>query len=404
MRRNTFKTRRKFERLEDRRMMAGDLDLISEEDDVLYILGTSGNDEIVIAADPEDSEDVLITVRDRDTGEILDEGDRTGFTRIEVRAGDGNDIVTNETDIRASLFGEIGNDTLESGDGNDHLEGGVGNDILIGGLGNDTYVYQGRNVGSDEIQEAANVDTDTLDFSGFDTFVSVDLERVFSTNNPDFVATGFMTNLQLKQSNSTGLEDVKGSALTDTIRGNSRPNHFWGGDEDDKLAGRGGNDILEGQSGDDTYEFAGSNLGTDDIIEAENSGDDRLRFSGMESGVTVDLSKAGTLFAVDSADLRLRLNNDTAIESVFGSCFDDTIIGNSRNNTLRGSDGKDVIRGGGGADELRGDAGVDSLQTDALDQAFGGAGRDVFDGFREVFDLLGSTNPRPGRYIDWGTL
>ena len=195
-----------------------------------------------------------------------------------------------------------------------------------------------------------------------------------------------------------------GSPSTDTIKGNSRPNHFWGGDEDDKLEGRRGNDILEGEAGNDTYEFGGTNLGTDDIFEAANSGDDRLRFSSMESGVTVDISKAGTQFAVDSADLRLRLNNDTAIESVFGSEYRDIITGNSRNNTLLGLDGNDTIVGGGGADELGGDADVDTFETDALDEVFGGAGRDVFDGFREIFDLLGLTNPRPGRYIDWGTI
>ena len=253
--------------------------------------------------------------------------------------------------------------------------------------------------------EAANVGTDTLDFTNFESFVSVDLERVFSPSNPSFAVSAFMSNLKVKLFNATGIENVIGSASTDTIKGNSRNNHFLGGDEDDKLEGRRGNDILEGEAGNDTYEFGGTNLGTDDIFEAANSGDDRLRFSGMESGVTVDISKAGTQFAVDSADLRLRLANDTAIESIFGSRFGDTITGNSRNNNLRGLDGNDTIRGGAGVDILNGGADDDILLSDALDEAvFGGTGRDRFDNFFLYESVVDTRNGIPARFKDLGLI
>ena len=102
--------------------------------------------------------------------------------------------------------------------------------------------------------------------------------------------------------------------------GNSRPNHLWGGGENDNLSGRAGNDILEGQAGDDIYEFAGTSLGTDDIVEAANTGDDLLRFSGMTTGRHQSTSpRPGPDFAVNYGNLRVcGLANNTAIERVFG--------------------------------------------------------------------------------------
>ena len=419
MRRNKFKAR-KFENLEERRMMAGD---ISFANGILTITGDSLDDVAVVRFE-EDEVHVDLTVQESDGG--TDDHDETeeiaDVAKIVFNGFAGDDRLTvfvDELDQGVTLNnvvlefnGEGNNDeliqnnggiktTALGGSGDDKLEGSRFDDILDGGANNDTYVFRGRNVGSDELREAANVGTDTLDFSGFETFVSVDLESVFSASNPDFAATAFMSNLRLKQLNATGIEDVIGSALTDTIRGNSRPNHFWGGGDNDKLAGRGGDDILEGQAGNDTYEFAGVNLGTDDVVEDANTGEDHLRFSGMTTGLTIDISKSGPAFAVNSANLKLRLSNESAIENVTGTQFGDSITGNSRDNTLRGVGGADAIRGLGGADTLEGGADNDVLFTDALDAAFGGIGRDFFDGFTEDPTR---TNPSAARYRDWGLL
>ena len=436
MRRNKFNSLRKIERLEDRQMMAGDIDF---DNGILTITGT-GLDDVAEVRIDEDQVVVDLYAGESDgTPDHHDlDKDIDDISKIVFNGLAGNDTLTvfvnsvqanlfaaegivlefngdagndtlNNTDplggIETIADGGLDNDTLEGGRFDDEFEGGSGTDILTGNGGNDTYKFAGLNLGTDEIHEAGNADTDTLDFSGFQSFVSVDLEQVFSPSDQDFAVSAFMSNLKVKQFNATGIEDVIGSPSTDTIRGNARPNHFWGGDEDDRLEGRGGNDILEGQTGNDTYEFGGTNLGTDDIIEAANSGDDRLRFSGMESGVTVDISKAGTQFAVDSADLRLRLANDTAIESIFGSRFGDTITGNSRNNNLRGLDGNDTIRGGAGVDILNGGADDDILLSDALDEAvFGGTGRDRFDNFFLYESVVDTRNGIPARFKDLGLL
>jgi Ca2+-binding RTX toxin-like protein len=400
MRRNKFKTR-KFERLEDRRMMT----TVNVDDGVLFIEGSEDRDLIVIENALDNGDPVVkVTITNLDD---LDDDPRVEIrdeqiTRIEVHGLEGDDTIRNQTDLGAQMFGESGNDTLESGDGNDEFRGGVGNDIMIGGRGDDTYFFEGLNPGRDEVHEAANVDTDTLDFSGFQSFINANLANSFSAANPNAVAVNaFMSNLQVKLSSSTGIEDVVGSNSTDHITGNSRPNHLEGGGDNDRLNGAGGNDILEGQAGNDTYEFTGTNLGTDEVREDANTGEDHLRFTGMTTGLTIDVSKSGPEFAVNTGNLRLILSNESAIEKVTGTHFGDSITGNSRNNTLRGVGGADAIQGLGGADTLEGGEGDDFLSTDALDVAFGGLGRDSFDIFTEDPTR---PNPRATRYLDWGLL
>lgn len=366
MRRNKFKTRRKFERLEDRRMMAAD---ISDSDDVVTVIGTDNRDEIVIQAKPNDPNKVLITIKDLATGEILEEYDNefNDVDKVIVLAGDGDDIVTNTTNIPSELSGEGGNDTLTGGSNIDILTGGTGNDNMNGNGGDDTYKFSGFTFGTDEIREAATVGTDTLDFEEFEHGAFVNLAKVFDPTASAPHSTMAVHTFgygQVKQFNSTGLENVIGSAFDDNITGNTRNNKFEGG------------------AGSDTYGFAGTSLGTDEIVEAADSDADTLDFGDLSSGVTVDLNKTGTNYAVNQTNLRLILSYDTAIEKVFGSRYSDVITGNSRDNTLNGKGGNDTIRGGLGVDRLLGGADDDILLSDSLDEAvFGGYGRDRFDNF-----------------------
>jgi Ca2+-binding RTX toxin-like protein len=395
MRRNSFKTRR-FERLEDRRLMAADIDV---DNHILQIEGTDNGDEIVITANPSDSGEVLVTIKDRATGQVLEDCDVDidDFNEIEVHALGGDDVVRNFTDIRAKLFGEAGDDTLESRGGNDEFTGGAGNDGMSGGRGNDTYFFAGTNLGVDGINEAANADIDTLDYSNLGHFVGINLGLSYSGLNLQDAMNFSGTTLRLNT--YTAIENVIGSSFDDVITGNSRDNHLMGRDGADRLKGEGGNDTLEGGAKSDIYEFAGSNLGADDIIEAANADSDLLDFRGMSAGLRIDISKAVSDLAVDTADLRLRLKNDTAIERVFGTDYNDTIIGNRRDNVLKGFGGVDSINGLGGADTLDGGASSDVITTDALDLAYGGTGKDCFDG---IWEDPARTNPRSNRYLDWG--
>ena len=228
--------------------------------------------------------------------------------------------------------------------------------------------------------------------------VTVDLAAAYTSSNPQYAID--MDGFRLKLSTSTGIEDVEGSRYDDVIRGNARDNFLSGYRGSDTLEGRGGNDSLSGSYDSDTYVFAGNNLGTDEIYEAANSDNDVLDFTGMTHGLRIDLSKTGSNYAVNSTDLKLKLSTDTAIETVYGTDYEDVILGNSRDNFLFGRGGEDSLQGNAGTDELHGGDNSDILYVDALDHAYGEAGFDYFNGIKETTNPF--ANPRPGHYMDWG--
>jgi hypothetical protein len=218
-------------------------------DDV--ITGNSGNN-ILLGGDGDD---------------VLDGG--VGNDTLD--GGNGNDV----------LNGGIGDDSLLGGAGNDTLVGGAGNDTLVGGAGDDWYVFAGTVLGSDSISEAANTDTDTLDFSLFGGSVSLDL----SSTAAQTVSAG---NLVLTLSSGTGLENVLGSGNNDVILGNSRNNLLHGNAGNDSIQGGAGNDTVIGGDGNDTL-LGGS--GNDTILGG--NGNDLIIWNPGDGDQVVD-GEAGT--------------------------------------------------------------------------------------------------------------
>ena len=87
----------------------------------------------------------------------------------------------------------LDNDTLEGGRFNDTFEGGTGTDTMTGLGGDDTYVFAGLGLGIDSITgEAANADTDTLDFSQFGQGVNVNLDHGLQPNAPNSPGSTFV--------------------------------------------------------------------------------------------------------------------------------------------------------------------------------------------------------------------
>jgi Ca2+-binding RTX toxin-like protein len=263
MPRNKLNSTRRFERLEDRRMMAADIDL---DNGVLTIQGTNNDDYITIAADPSDSDKLVVTVKQLDSGVVLaqDDFEHEDVQEILAQGLDGNDLIQNDTDIRARFFGGNGNDRLFGGGGNDLLDGGAnddrftggrGNDELIGGTGSDTYYFSGTQLGTDTINEGASVDSDTLSFLYQTQGVNVNIATT--------AAQAVTSDLTLRLTSATGIENVFGSYYSDTIRGNSRNNIMWGVYGNDSLFGFDGDDDLYG--GDDRDSLYGG-IGNDDLF------------------------------------------------------------------------------------------------------------------------------------------
>lgn len=404
---------RRLESLENRVLMAGDINFANG---IITITGDNFED---TAEARFEGDRVFITLLSKNANGSTDQDQFNrqiqGVVGIDFDARDGNDsmkVVVNALNagvdlspITLGFYGGNGNDTFTNatnaaiksyaiGDfGDDVLSGGGGLDFLIGGDGNDVYKFVDGtyHLGTDHVSDLSG--DDTLDFSQLNHSVNVDL----AVSNVQVVATGTLSMLL----GPSAIENVIGSNFQDSIRGNSLANHLVGLGDWDTLEGRGGNDLLEGGTGGDTYVFKTEQgyLGVDSVLEGgADLIPDTLDFRGFGQGVKVDLAKAGNNLAVNNGYLRLKLLNSQTIENVFGSDFADEILGNDRVNTLRGGNGSDTINGRGGADWLYGDGGNDALTSDLADQVWGGRGADRFDGNLETW----FGRPKAARYRDWG--
>lgn len=324
-----------------------------------------------------------------------------GFDPLQTfQAGDGNDVVT----------GGVLDDLIDAGIGDDTVTGGAGADTLNGGAGRDRVTYTGSlagvtvslmpgvvGIGGDAAGDQLSGFED-IDGSGFDDHLTGDSgdNRLDGDDGDDVLIGGaghnyivggtgideidysvaaqrVVVNLSQDwaQENGEGnwdriysVENIRGSALGDTIVGNAGANELWGGDGADVVEGLGGADKLHGGDGIDTLSYYNSAL-----------------------GVTADLSTglgSGGDAAGDEID---------GFENVHGSnVADDTLTGDSGINTLLGRGGNDILNGGGGDDDLHGNDGNDRLD--------GGTGADTMQGHigddTYVVDDAGDT------VIEWG--
>jgi hypothetical protein len=87
----------------------------------------------------------------------VDQGDFTGFNKIAIYGGAGNDDLEIAEAVKtdACIYGGAGDDRLKGGGGNNILIGGPGNDLLIGGKNRDLLIGGG---GSDRLVAGAGED------------------------------------------------------------------------------------------------------------------------------------------------------------------------------------------------------------------------------------------------------
>jgi Ca2+-binding RTX toxin-like protein len=332
-----------------------------------------------------------------------------------------------------------GNDQLFGGDGNDSLDGADGADTLDGGNGVDqvdyrysnaavnvnlhTNVVSGGYAQGDSISNIENIlgsnFNDTLAGSsaaneidgngGVDTVlysdsnVAVTVNLTTNVNSGGFAAGDSLLNI----------ENVTGSAFSDSITGNSSNNIIDGGTGNDTMAGGTGNDTYYVDSTGDVV-TEGSGSGTDSVFSTvsytlganiENltlQGAGNLNATGngsnnaltgntgnnlIDGGAGNDTMIGGLgddVYYVDSASDVVTENSGegtdrimSSISYTLGSNFENltligssgisgignavanTIIGNSAGNTLSGGDGNDTLEGAAGGDSLNGGNGTD---------------------------------------------
>jgi Ca2+-binding RTX toxin-like protein len=174
-----------------------------------------------------------------------------------------------------TLIGNTASNTIVGGGGNDILEGQSGSDSLQGDGGDDRYVFDNTTVGrtaggTDTINEADDLDTDTIDFSKYNVAVYVNLNTTATT----LAATG----LSLKLTSYRGIENLLGSAFNDELHGNDRANTIDGGAGNDTIYGGNENDSLLGGAGNDSI-YGGNG---DDTIRGQNDNDNMFGEAGMD--------------------------------------------------------------------------------------------------------------------------
>jgi Ca2+-binding RTX toxin-like protein len=197
-------------------------------------------------------------------------------------AGEGADTLANVENLIGSAFNDVltgngvpnviqglgGNDGMRGLVLNDVLDGGVGNDIMLGGLGND--LLAGR-LGNDNYRGEAGVDTATFAASPAGVNASL-LAGAAAGEGADALA---------------GIENLTGSAFSDTLVGNAAGNFIdarsgndgvFGLGFHDFLLGGDGNDVMRGGDGNDQLHGAAGN----DRLFGENGVDHHNGGAGLD--------------------------------------------------------------------------------------------------------------------------
>ena len=323
----------------------------------------------------------------------IGDGNATTFTvQAGLTGGATNDLIVGDSGSE-TITGNDGHDLIYGNGGLDNLSGGAGNDFLQGGTGNDIIDGGG--------------DVDTVDLSNAFFGVTIDL------NDAGVQTLGG----GLGDDTITNIENVRGSAFTDSITGDGNDNRIDGGDGDDFISGGGGNDTFvfgsfdgsgvvhfDDSSGDDTlilgtrgedaiaidfwffknetdleirYEFGGNPTGelafvTNQFLSAAPVVENFV-FSGNPevTYIAEDTATSGNdLIVSANSSLDATITGGDGDDALFGGVANDLLQGDAGNDMLIGADGNDVLQGGAGNDELFGGDGDDSMD--------GGAGDDIF--------------------------
>ena len=299
-------------------------------DDIL--IGGSGND---TASWADKTAAVTINLSDGNTAKyrwdaatdswVIGTGSNAG-THIRAVTGSGNTAEYDYLHGIENLIGGAGADTLTGDAGDNMLEGGAGADTLAGGAGTDTVSYASSSAG-----------------------VTITINSATAGSGGD--AAG---------DTMSGVENLIGSALADTLTGDAGDNTLEGGAGDDALAGGGGADLLIGGAGADTLTGgSGDDLmiggaGADSF--AGGAGIDTVNYAASSAGVTITINSVTAGSGGDAAG-----DTMTGVENVIGSALADTLIGDAGNNMLEGGAGTDRLDGKAGTDRLTGGAGNDDF-------------------------------------------
>lgn len=335
--------------LEDRRVLSITPPVLLA-DSTLVILGGELDDTVVVS---ESADNAMIVVQQYELGKrVTTSFPRSSVASLQFFGREGDDRLTNQTDVSVYAEGGEGVDILTGGPASDYLYGGEGNDRLVGGGGDDVLF------GDDGVDVLlGDSGNDRLDGGHGD-------DLLYSGNGDDRALGG------------DGNDRLEGAAGDDYLNGGRGNDRLYGGADNDELLGAAGNDRLVGQAGDDSLQGGDG----EDVLQGE-SGDDLL-----SGGLDDDLIYGG-----DGND---RLLGDGGADRLKGEAGEDYLNGGEGNDTLTGGSENDFLNGAAGNDRLAGHTGNDILLGgDGSDSLFGDSGADRLDGGRDDDTLYGGDGP-----------
>ena len=162
--------------------------------------------------------------------------------------------------------------------------------------------------------------------------------------------------------------EIRGTDLTDTIRGS---------DNHESFIGRRGNDVIDGRGGWDQLRFDRTGVGN--IVVDLRAGTATGTWGDSAFTLTTPWFLEPIVEQVVGSTFSYRISN---IERVRGGSGDDRLYGSNGNDRLEGRDGDDVLQGREGNDDLAGDGGADTFVFEP------GHGEDRIRDFADGEDLI----------------
>ena len=243
----------------------------------------------------------------------------TGFNTVAIWEIDG----TNRYIVGANALNIAGFENYVGGSGADTFNISAAQTLnLNGGAGDDTFAFLPGAALTGRIDGGAG--SDSLDYHNYGADVNVSLAAGSATA----VNGGAPGNV-------SGVEQVIGSNLNNTLEGTNG---------DDVLIGGAGNNTLVGHGGNDRYVFDGNNWGTNTVVENAGEGNDTLDLSGATGALTFNVG-AGTLNLNDTfgnsvahtggnVENLLGGNGGNVFNFANGATVGGNIVGGAGNDTL----------------------------------------------------------------------
>ena len=259
-------------------------------------------------------------------------------TKARLQGGTKNDVISLETALPATWYGDKGDDELNGGPARDVFQFEPGRDEIDGRDGIDEVTYADADAG---------IALSLANSSAFNDGRPNDPDRVLNVEN----ATGSAFEDTIVGSVLDNL--LSGTAGLDTLRGGNGDDILRGNEGDDNLRGEAGNDLLVGDDGDDHLDGGAD----DDDVNGQNgddtfvgdagadsynggSGRNTLDYSARTDGVTVTLDSGAP---DDGGPADGNADDANAIQDLFGTSGPDILTGAFGTNLLEGGPGDDEL-------------------------------------------------------------